>query len=76
MRLQGDFKPNYLIRSNVLHLHFYLPEVDYRSKKAMEPQQASLMSKMDGTRLLSSPSHFEPVYLLHASKNDDEECCF
>ena len=43
---------------------------------AMEPKEASLMSKMDGTRLLSSPSHFEPVYLLHVSKNDDEECCF
>ena len=34
---------------------------------AMEPKQASPMSKMDGTRLPSTPS---------ISKNDDDECCF
>ena len=40
---------------------------------AMEPQQASPMSKMDGNRLLG---HFGPVYLLQVSKNDDEKHCF
>ena len=43
---------------------------------AMEPQQASPMSKMDGTRLPSTPCHFGPVYLLQVRKNDDEEPCF
>ena len=44
---------------------------------AMEPQQASPMSKMDETRLPSKYSgHFGPVYLLQVSKNDDEERCF
>ena len=42
----------------------------------MEPQQASPMSKMDGTRLPSTPWPFCPAHLLHASKNDDEERCF
>ena len=37
---------------------------------AMEPKQASLMSKMDRT------GHFGPAYLLQVSKNDDEEHCF
>ena len=41
---------------------------------AMEPQQASPMSKLDGTRLPSTP--FGPVNLLQVSKNDDEENCF
>ena len=44
---------------------------------AMEPKQASLMSKMDETsRLPSTFGHFGPVYLLQVSKNDDEEHCF
>ena len=34
---------------------------------AMEPQQASPMSKIDGARLLY---HFGPVHLLQVSKND------
>ena len=45
---------------------------------AMEPQQSSPMSKMDGTRMPSTRllGHFGPVYLLQVSKNDDEERCF
>ena len=43
---------------------------------AMKPQQASPMSKMDGTRLPGTPWPFRPVYLLQVSKNDDEEHCF
>ena len=44
---------------------------------AMETQQASPMSKMDGTRLPVLFDHFGPVYLLQVSKNDDdEERCF
>ena len=38
---------------------------------AMEPQQASPMSKMDGTTLPSTPWPFSGI-----SKNDDEEPCF
>ena len=41
---------------------------------AMELQQASPMSKMDGTRVLLG--HFGYAYLLQVSKNDDEEHCF
>ena len=40
---------------------------------AMEPQQASPISKMDGTSLTSTHCHFGPVNLLQVSKNDDEE---
>ena len=43
---------------------------------AMEPQQASLMSKMVETRHQVLLGHFGPVYLLQVSKNDDEERCF
>ena len=43
-----------LLRSNVLHHHFYIPKVDIEIQMAMNPQQASLMSKMDGTRLPST----------------------
>jgi hypothetical protein len=45
---------------------------------AIEPQQASPMSKMDGTKLPNTPclGHFGPVYLLQLSRNDDEERCF
>ena len=43
----------------------------YRSKMAMELQQASPMSKIDVTRLPSTLWSFGPVYLLHVSKNDD-----
>ena len=41
---------------------------------AMEPKQASPMSKMDGARLPSTPL---PFWIFdQASKNDDEEHCF
>ena len=42
---------------------------------AMEPKQASPVSKMAETKLPSTPWHFGPVYLLQVSKNDDEERC-
>ena len=42
----------------------------------VDPQQASAMSKMDGTSLPSTPCHFRSIYLLQVSKNDDEERCF
>ena len=50
-----QFKQNnsFTLRRNVLH--FYFPEVDIQ---VMEPQQASLMSKIDGTRLPSTPLPF------------------
>ena len=54
----------------------YSPEVDMYLYRSMDLQQASPMSKMDGTRLPSTPWHFGAVYLLQASKNDDGECCF
>ena len=41
---------------------------------AMEPQQASAMSKMDGTRLLNTPWPFWTcISTPGISKNDDEE---
>ena len=44
---------------------------------AIEPQQASHMSKMDGARLPSTPRLFwNRIYLLQVGKNDDEEHCF
>ena len=44
---------------------------------AMEPQQASLMSKIDRTRLPSTPWPFWTcISTSGISKNDDEECCF
>ena len=44
---------------------------------AREPQQASPMSKMNETKLPSTPWPFWIIYyLLQVSKNDDEEHCF
>ena len=47
---------------------------------AREPQQASPMSKMNETKLPSTPWPFwtciHIYYLLQGSKNDDEEHCF
>ena len=43
---------------------------------AMDPQQASPLSKMDRTGCQVLFGHFRHVYLLEVSKNDDEECCF
>ena len=46
----------------------------------MEPQQASPISKMDGTTVelgcQTLLGHFGSVYLLQVSKNDDKEHCF
>ena len=43
---------------------------------AVDPQMASPMSKMDGTRLPSTFLPFWTVCLLQVSKNGDEERCF
>ena len=65
-------------RSNVLHRHFYLPEVDtYTGPKWQRSTwQPSSINFRHGTSLLKLHGHFGPVYLLQVSKNDGEEHCF
>ena len=48
-----------LFRGNVFHHHFYLPKVKNTGpKRPWSTQQASLLSKMSGTRLASTPWSF------------------
>ena len=67
----------FVLRTNVLRHHFYLPEVNIQVQNGHEViSRLVVCLKCMEVACQVLQSHFEPVHLLQVSKNDDEEFVF